>query len=641
MGTPSPLNPAQNEAVNCIKGPLLIVAGAGAGKTKTLTHRIAHIIENGVAPERILAVTFTNKAAQEMKERVGAILEGDRPWQDGWPFIGTFHNLGVHILREHGEAVGVPRRFSIADRQDGISLIKEALREQGLDPKEHEPRGFQNAISRYKGELVSVDSINPSEVRGEFLSLLLPIWRKYEALLRKNKTLDFDDLLLKPTILLQEHQDIRTLYQKRFQYIHIDEYQDTNTVQYEFVRMLTGPEKNICVVGDADQTIYGWRGANVKNILNFEKDYPDAKVVLLEENYRSTQNILAAANAVIKKNTIRKEKNLFTKNHPGALITAYESYDEGDEARYVANTSARLIESGVPAGEIAVLYRANFQSRALEEAFLSRKIPYQVLGTRFFERREIKDVVSFLRAAQNPDSLADLKRVINVPPRGIGKVTIAKIFSGGRASLTGATKTRVDDFYTLLSEIQKKSTADSLSETIKFIISRSGLETALRAGSEDDRERLENMRELVSLATKYDGSSPERAVEDFLADIALATDQDEMNEKVQAVRLMTVHAAKGLEFRHVFITGLEQGLFPYEMQGQKRGTDEQEEERRLFYVAITRAKEKLYLTHAAVRTIFGARLVATPSEFLSDIDQSIIEKDPSDKGGLLATIYLD
>ena len=651
------LNPAQKEAALHKDGPLLVVAGAGAGKTKTLTHRIINLIKEGVAPSQILAITFTNKAAKEMGERVASLIESERQKtgvaHNERPFMSTFHALGVYILREHGDLLGIPRHFTILDRNDSLSVIKEALAAEGLDPKQFEPGRLLSTLSRQKGDLITAEEYArsaglPERGRSQsgnnyFPKILSAVWLRYEGALAKQKALDFDDLILKPAKLLQENVEVRTYYQDRWHYIHIDEYQDTNQSQYEIARLLAERHKNICVVGDADQNIYSWRGANIQNILNFEKDYPDAKVILLEENYRSTQNILAAANAVIKKNTLRKEKNLFTKNGEGAKITVFGAYDENEEARFVAGKSAELIKEGVAPRDIAVLYRANFQSRVLEESFLSLNIPYRVLGVKFFERKEVRDVISYIKAALNQESFYDVKRIINVPPRGIGKVTYTKILAGNIEGLTPAMKARVAEFKKLLEAIKKEALSEKTSSLIKFIMRETGMEKSLKDGTEENTERLENLKELVTLATKYDILTPQEGIEKLLSDVALATDQDSLERNENAVKLMTVHAAKGLEFRYVFIAGLEQDLFPHRGMGREEGASErEEEERRLFYVALTRAKEKLFLSYTAVRTIFGAKQVNTPSEFLSDIDDEFVEQEEGSGGGeALYTIRFD
>ncbi len=648
------LNEKQKEAALHKEGPILIIAGAGTGKTSTLTHRILHIIKEGVPPSEILAITFTNKASKEMQERVNELLlkhgfdvgiryglpatayrskEEVGRWQagDSRPFIGTFHSLGVHILRAHAQIFGLTKHFTIVDKNGANSLIKEAVKEQGIDSKQFSPDRILSVISRQKGALITLNQYKSDVGNAYFPMIVSAVWERYEKLLARERALDFDDLILKTVILLRDHPEIREEYQRRWKYIHIDEYQDTNTVQYEMARLLAGAKMNICAVGDGDQNIYSWRGANLQNILNFEKDYAGAQTILLEENYRSTQTILAAANDVIKKNTVRKEKNLYTRNAEGDKISLIESYDEGGEARTIGEKIKNLIDSGTNPENIAVLYRANFQSRALEEAFLIMEIPYQVLGVRFFERKEVKDILSFIRAALNPESLSDIKRIIDSPPRGIGKATLVKMFAKDEASLTPAAQKRVNEFWVLLASIQEYALVEKTSKLIKFVSEKSGIEASLKTGTDEDNDRLENIHELVTLATKYDILPPEEAVEKLLGDAALASDQDSMIKSSRAVKLMTVHAAKGLEFPYVFVTGLEQDLFPHKrMSSGTVSKEDSEEERRLFYVAITRAKKKLYLSYASVRTIFGQRQVNAPSEFLSDIDDTYTEREVVD-----------
>lgn len=628
------LNFQQKEAVLHTKGPLLILAGAGAGKTKTITLRILHLIKEGVAPHEILAITFTNKAAKEMRERVAKLLESDSTLNapvsfTERPFLSTFHSLGVHILKENARLIGLTRHFSIFDRSDSIRAIKEGIAEMGMDPKKVEPNKILGAISREKGNFVTLDKYQQYAARSYFSNIVLSIWTKYEAALRREQALDFDDLLLKTAVMLQTQPTILEHYQNIWKYIHIDEYQDTNKVQYMISRLLAEKERNLCVVGDADQNIYSWRGADIKNILDFEKDYPEARTILLEENYRSTQTILNAANNVIKKNKRRKEKNLFTKNGPGERIGLFEAYDEIEESHFIALKAKELISKGVNASEIAVLYRANFQSRVLEDAFLTHDVPYQLLGTKFFERKEVKDALSYLRASINPESLGDIKRIINTPARGLGKVTLLKIFAGQESELPASTKAKVGEFRSLLMKIKDVAEKEKASVVMKFIIKESGMEAAYRNGTEDEIERLENLQELVTLATKYDFMPGMEGIEKLLEDAALASDQDEMNEKKDGAKLMTVHASKGLEFEYVFITGLEEELFPHKKMSEENISEEQaEEERRLFYVALTRAKKKLFLTFTGVRTIYGSKKINIPSEFLSDFDDATLELIP-------------
>ena len=415
------LNTQQIEAVNTTEGPLLILAGAGAGKTKTITHRILNLIEKGIDPTNILAITFTNKAAKEMKERVDILLK--HPNNTTKPFISTFHSLCVSILKEFG---GI-RHFTIYDKNDSKQTIKDAMNTLGYDPKVIEPNKILSIISKEKGNYRDVEEYIDTHKDSQFSTIVSSVWKKYSETLKKEKALDFDDLIFNTVVLLRDNQNVREYYQNKFKYIHIDEYQDTNIIQYELVKLLVGKNNNIAVVGDIDQAIYSWRGANIKNILRFEEDYPNTKIILLEENYRSTKTILPVANKIIEKNIYRKEKNLFTNNEDGEQITLYPAFDENDEANFISNTARELIEGGVKPSEIAVLYRTNSQSRVLEESFLRKNIKYHLLGTRFFERREVKDVLSYIRASLNRDSMADIKRIINTPTRGIGPVSLIKI----------------------------------------------------------------------------------------------------------------------------------------------------------------------------------------------------------------------
>lgn len=646
------LNKEQTQAVCHTEGPLMVLAGAGSGKTRVITHRIVHLIHQGVAPHNILAVTFTNKAAREMRDRVEDLIRtfppAERAAIDSLPTVTTFHALGVRILREHHATLDLPRHFVIYDRSDSVRAVKRALEEAGHSPKQFEPRRILSIISRAKGDALSridfQDSASsfPDRVAAE-------VWEKYDRILKEEKALDFDDLLLKTLNLIQAYPHVRDVLIKRYKYIHIDEYQDTNKVQFEIAKQLTDQSQNICVVGDIDQNIYSWRGADIKNVLQFEKFFPNTTTILLEQNYRSTKTIIAASNDIIKKNVNRVEKNVFTDNLEGEQITLYAAMTGADEAEYVALTAKSLIADGVSPSNIAVLFRTNFQSRSLEEAFLTFDVPYQVLGTKFFERKEVKDVLSYLRLALNKDSTADLSRIINVPTRGIGKVTTLKLIEGKRDEIKGATLQKVEHFENMMIDIADHARTEKISETLKFIMKRTGIETDFKkSGTEDDMARLENLRELVTLATRYDVLDPEEGVESLLSDAALQSDQDELKDKEEkdAVRLMTVHAAKGLEFPYVFITGLEEGLFPHERLDDK-GVDH-EEERRLFYVALTRAGKKVFLTYANTRTIFGSQRINVPSSFLRDIDDEYIEGDALNRrqggdfeSGFETTIFLD
>jgi len=649
------LNDQQKEAVLKSEGPLLIVAGAGAGKTKTITHRIIHLIHLGINPSSILAVTFTNKAAKEMRDRIMGLLEerghgvSAPELRSGAPFISTFHSLGVHIIKENAQLIGLTRHFTIIDENDAISIIKDVMKANSIDPKLYEPRKIKSIISKSKGDFISSEKYN-QEVKSSLQSIVALIWRGYEERLKKEKSLDFDDLLLETVLILKKYPEIKNKYQQQWKYIHIDEYQDTNEVQYEMMKLLVGKDENICVVGDTDQNIYSWRGANIKNILHFEKDYPNTKIVILEQNYRSTKNILEAANFIISKNKYRMPKNLFTEKEEGESIDIYEAYDETSEALFVADTISELIKENSPE-EIAVLYRANFQSRILEEALLNAQIPYQVLGVKFFERKEIKDLLSYARASNNKESWSDIKRIINVPARGIGKVTLAKVFAGQFLELPISMQEKINKFYLLLEQISEFIKNNKPSESIKFIIEKTGLEEKLSHGSSDEQEELENMKELVTLAIKYDNLNPEEGMAKLLEDASLSSDQDTLMHLVRnneeskkpstsngtnnknGVKLMTVHASKGLEFKYVFITGLEQDLFPHTRTDGKSKED-QEEERRLFYVALTRAEKKLFLSYSQLRTIFGSKQVNSPSEFIYDIPEHLTSfKQTGGRGG--------
>lgn len=628
------LNERQSEAVSCTEGPVLILAGAGAGKTKTLIHRMLHLIEKGVSPHQILAITFTNKAGKEMRERMAKF--GTR----GMPFISTFHSLGVYIIKENAEVLDLPRHFCIFDRGDSKRAIKEALIAAGFDPKQFDPANVLSAICREKGDAVTLSELEKSVGNDYLKKVSCSVWKKYEEILKREKALDFDDLLLKSLHLLKKHPEIKAKYHALWKYIHIDEYQDTNKVQYQMAKILAEKTRNICAVGDIDQNIYSWRGADIRNILNFEKDYPEGKVILLEENYRSTNVILKAANEIIKKNINRREKNLFTRKDGGELISIYNAYDEADEADFISRTSMELIESGVPADEIAVLYRANYQSRIIEESFLSRNLPHQVLGVRFYERKEIKDALSYLRLALNPSSESDFKRVINVPLRGIGKVSLEKILAGDVGKISASARKTYEDFQSLLLEIKEKAFSKKVSDTLLFVLKASGLFDAYKSGKHEDEEKVENLEELVTLGKKYDHFPNGDGIEAFLEDVALQSDQDELDKNKRGVKLLTVHASKGLEFDYVFIAGLEEDLFPHKrLSESKISTDQMEEERRLFYVALTRARKKLYLCYSLVRTIFGMKKYNLESEFISDIPGDLVKRTEVNMG--IKSIFID
>ncbi|MEN9912652.1 MAG: ATP-dependent helicase PcrA [Candidatus Parcubacteria bacterium] len=656
----STLNDAQQRAVDTFDGPVLIIAGAGAGKTRVITQRILNLIKKGVAPHNILAITFTNKAAKEMRERVNHLIEQDATLNvpisfHERPFLSTFHALGVHIIRENAVLLGLTRHFTICDRGDSKRAVKDAMEQCSIDPKRFDPGTMLNMISRAKGDGMS--RLEYADAANDHMQeMVAQVWEKYDATLLKDKSLDFDDLLLKTMQLLANNPQVRAKYQSIWKYIHIDEYQDTNKVQYRIAKYLAERHHNICVVGDADQNIYSWRGATIENILNFEKDYPETTVIALEKNYRSTKTILAAANSVIEKNRLRKKKTLYTDNDAGEKISLNASYTEVDEARNIADSARNIIEKGTSARDIAVLYRANFQSRAIEEAFIKKNIPYQLLGVRFFERKEVKDVLSYIRAALNKESWADIGRVINTPARGIGKVSIVKIMSGRSDLLPSAMREKLSSFWKLLEDIRHEIYEKKPSEAVRFVIQETGLERMLRAGDAEDEERLLNIQELVSVAAQYDEYvAPEQpadavteekipaGIEAFLTNAALASDQDDLEKDHDAVRLMTVHASKGLEFDHVFIAGLEQDLFPFKhMDDEGMSESESEEERRLFYVALTRARKKVHLSHTLIRTVYGAQRVNTASEFIGDIETSLIEDQaPPEKPSGAKALFID
>ncbi len=643
---------------------MLVLAGAGAGKTRVIAHRILEIVRRGTTPEHILAITFTNKAATEMKERIISLLQsapeasrfaagqqGDaarlasgslsnfrtsEPFRP--PFVSTFHSLGLLIIKENAKLLGYKRTPTIFDRADSLREMKAALK---MFDAELEPRAALGMISRMKGQGITSSEF-VEKARGYREDVVAKVWPIYDAALRKENALDFDDLLLRAMLLLRDNEEVRGCYQRRWSHVHVDEFQDTNYVQARMMELLLGPTCNVCAVGDVDQTIYGWRGAEIKNIMSFERTFPGAKIVILEENYRSTQTILAAANSVISKNTYRPEKNLFTKNTEGDPISLYQAFDETDEANFIARIVREGLAKGRQPKDFAVLYRANFQSRAVEEALLRADIPYQVLGTKFFERKEVKDALSFVRAAIY-DTNADLARIANVPPRGIGKVTLLKILAGKEQELTGATREKVVQLRSLLARIRDAAPKYTPSELMRFVITNSGLEAQFIQDKLEGPERLENLKELVTLAARYDtvdhisNESTHAGLDAFLESAALASDQDELKDEANAVRLMTVHASKGLEFPVVFITGLEEGLFPYAREDEKDA--DKEEERRLCYVAITRAQHKVYLSYASYRTIFGSKNATIPSQFLSDIPDELLESEMPERLG--RTIYLD
>ncbi len=630
------LNPLQDKAASILSGPVLVLAGAGAGKTATLTARIIRLIESGVMPQNILAITFTNKAAGEMKERVlRAIADNSKlnfpVAEHGFtPTVCTFHALGVRILRDQHQHVGIKKHFAIYDRGDSRKAVKEAVTRAGLDPKQWDTKKVLSIISKNKGNFVSLSDFAEIAQESFYTETVYQIWKHYEDVKKGDSALDFDDLLLETAKLLEKNEAVRNHYRRLWTHVHIDEYQDTNKVQYTIAKLLITPEThNIFVVGDPDQLIYSWRGAEIKNIMSFEKDFPGAQTVILEQNYRSTKNIIEASNTVIEKNTERFPKKLFTEKHDGDKILLFNAYDALEEASWIAGQIKLALNNGATHNEIAVLYRANFQSRLLEEAMLKNNIPYQVLGTKFYDRAEVKDIMSYIKAALNPDSLVDVKRTINQPKRALGKTSIVKIFAGRESELTPRALKSLSQYREILDEINKKSDECSPSELVDFVIEVTGMGAMYKeTGKEEDLERLANMYELAEIAARYDNMPGGEALERFLEDVALASDQDSKSDTADAVKLMTIHAAKGLEFDHVFISGCEESLFsPNEGDDLKNHKSKAEEERRLFYVAMTRAKESLYLSWASVRTVYGSQEVNMLCTFVLDIPNDMLEQE--------------
>ena len=631
------LNPEQKQAVLTTEGPLLILAGAGSGKTRVLTYRAAYLLEKGVPPWAILAITFTNKAAREMRERINR-LAGEAA-DDMW--VMTFHALSARILRRDIEKLGYKREFSIYDDDDQMTLIKRILKKLDISDKSYPPRAVKSVISDAKNHMLSPEEWlkdNP-----DFRSK--PYYRaycEYEKELKENNALDFDDLILKTLELLTEHPPVLEVYRRKFSYIMVDEYQDTNMAQYMLVRTLAGDKKNVCVVGDDDQSIYGWRGADLRNILEFEKDYGGCPVIKLEQNYRSTGNILDAANQVIAHNTGRKEKALWTDADAGDRIKLYHALDERDEAAWVCDVIQSLTRGGYELGDMAVLYRTNAQSRVLEEALVRRGIRYGVYGgLKFYDRKEVKDVIAYLRVLVNPDDDISLRRIINEPRRGIGDSTVETIaayaaqhglsllnalMEAENAGLSSRALTAVRGFTELLITLTGDMLDKPASEFITGLIEQTGLEKQYENDKEPENEsRRENIHELVSAVIEYDRMNPEGGMVGFLENVALVTDTDRMEEKASLVTLMTLHSAKGLEFPVVFLTGLEEGIFP--ISRAMFNEDQMEEERRLMYVGVTRAKKKLFLSHARNRMLYNARQSNEVSRFVTEIPARVLEEN--------------
>ena len=641
------LNPAQREAVEAIQGPVLILAGPGSGKTRVIAHRVAYLIKVcGVSPYRIIAVTFTNKAAREMTDRLTRLVSGSV----GDLTLGTFHAICARILRRDGRAISVDPKFVIYDDEDQISLLKRSIQEVGLDPKQYAPRAIASAISAAKSRMLTPRDYLPRS-RSYFEEVVGRVYERYQQLLAEGSALDFDDLLMKVVLLFRNNPEILAKYQTRYQHVLVDEFQDTNLVQYELVRQIGAKYRNICVVGDPDQSIYSWRFADLRNILSFEKDYPEAKIVFLEQNYRSTRRILETASNVISVNQQRKLKELWTDNEEGELTTVVEAYTEMEEAQFVVNEVERLVTNGEASlGDCAVMYRTNAQSRALEEAFMRYGVPYKlVAGTRFYERREVKDIIAYLRLIQNPNDSISLLRVINVPQRGIGQRSLSELSAWARAkgipeyqALKMATGPESDEspslnprivramagFLKLTEELIAASKKLNLVELMDSVLERTGYKEYILA-KPNGEERWENVLELRTLAQEYGDLKPGEGLTTFLERVTLVSDVDGLDESVAAVTLITLHQAKGLEFPVVFIVGMEEGLLPHFKSFDN--PEQMEEERRLCYVGITRAKHRVYLVRAFHRSLMGRTGTTIPSRFLADIPSHLVSS-----GGLWA-----
>ncbi|KWY56149.1 ATP-dependent DNA helicase PcrA, partial [Enterococcus faecium] len=628
-------------------GPLLLMAGAGSGKTRVLTHRIAYLIEEKeVNPWNILAITFTNKAAKEMKERVNAILASGG--EDVW--VSTFHSMCVRILRRDVDFIGYNRNFTIIDSSEQLTLMKRILKELNIDPKKYDPRSILGTISQAKNSLQTPQDF--AKMQGSYYEeIAAKCYAAYQKELQYNQCMDFDDLIMNTIRLFEEHPDSLTYYQNKFHYIHVDEYQDTNHAQYTLVNLLAGRFRNLCVVGDADQSIYGWRGADMQNILDFEKDYPDAAVILLEQNYRSTKNILSAANQVIENNSNRKPKNLWTENKEGNKITYYRADNERDETRFIVDRMQEEIRSNHRNyGDFAILYRTNAQSRVMEETLLKANIPYKMVGGhKFYDRKEIKDILAYLNVLVNPQDSISFERIVNSPKRGIGPGSIEKLRSFASlhewtlleaaqnvdlANIGGKAGQQLGAFGEMIQEVTQMIPYLTVTELTKEVLDRSGyLEDLKIQNTLEAQARIENLEEFLTVTQEFDkqfeqqneedADAPEEKLTVFLNDLALVSDIDNLEEDASQVTLMTLHAAKGLEFPVVFLIGLEEGVFPLSRALMEES--ELEEERRLAYVGITRAEEALYLTNAFSRTLYGRTQYNRPSRFVEEIDQELLE----------------
>ncbi|MCA0165850.1 MULTISPECIES: DNA helicase PcrA [Bacillus] len=635
------LNDAQKEAVKATDGPLLLMAGAGSGKTRVLTHRIAYLMaEKHVAPWNILAITFTNKAAREMRERVQAILGPGA--DDIW--ISTFHSMCVRILRRDIDRIGVNRNFSILDTSDQLSVIKNILKERNIDPKKFDPRSILGSISSAKNELIDAEEY--AKTAGDFYDQVVSdVYTDYQKRLLKNQSLDFDDLIMMTIRLFERIPEVLEHYQRKFQYIHVDEYQDTNRAQYMLVKLLAQRFQNICVVGDSDQSIYRWRGADITNILSFEKDYPSSEVILLEQNYRSTKRILNAANTVIQNNSNRKPKNLWTENDEGAKIAYYRADNEFGEGQFVAGKIRQLYQSGKrKLSDFAILYRTNAQSRVIEETLMKANIQYNIVGgTKFYDRKEIKDILAYLRLVANPDDDISFARIVNVPKRGIGATSVDKIAAYAEMNdlsmfealgqvdfigLSARAANALDEFKQLIDQMTNMQDYLSVTELTEEILEKTGYREALKIEKTiEAQSRLENIDEFLSVTKNFEEQNEDKSLVTFLTDLALVADIDKLDEAEEedqdAVILMTLHAAKGLEFPVVFLMGMEEGVFPHSRSLMEDA--EMEEERRLAYVGITRAEEELYLSSAKMRTLFGRTNMNLESRFIREIPADLLD----------------
>ena len=634
------LNDRQREAVLHTDGPLLILAGAGSGKTKVVTHKIAYLIEEkGIFPGNILAITFTNKAAAEMKERVARLLSNSV--EDMW--MGTFHSICVRILRRDIDKIGYNRSFTIYDRDDQITLIKECIKEKNLNKDNYKESSVLSQISKLKDSATDPNEYINHNYKDFYLRNIGELYALYQEKLKQYNALDFDDLIIKTVELLRNNLEVRDYYQRRFKYVFVDEYQDTNKIQYELIKLLSEKHKNICVVGDESQSIYGWRGADISNILNFEKDFKGSATIMLEQNYRSTQKILNLANRVIRHNSERKDKNLWTDNQEGDPIRYEEMSDSEDEALFVGGKIDELIKNEHNLSDIAILYRTNAQSRSFEDCFIRKNIPYKIVGgLKFYDRKEIKDIVAYLKVLENPLDNISLKRIINVPKRGVGNATIDKLeeialrnndsIYGVLLSLdsidelNNRAKNSLKPFMDMMSMLMAKKETMGIKEFIEEVIDSTGYIKELeKENTIEAQTRIDNIKEFISVAIDFEMRMGESNLEEFLGNVALLSDVDKTADNTNVVTMMTVHSAKGLEFPVVFLVGMEEGLFP--ITRSLESESELEEERRLCYVAVTRAEKLLYITNAKIRTIYGNVNYTLPSRFIAEMGDAIERKE--------------